>query len=174
MVGLQYGYFNSILPSGSLSGACYKSLGATPIGSTTHLPSGQSYSILSDMTDAASPVEKSAPKPPASQHQALLEVAESIATHRDLPALFHDLKERLPRLVNFDTLWLVLHEPTRNVMRVHILETPSRAYLDFVERTIEDAPAGWVWERQEALMVPDLELEDRFPKAMDSLRELQR
>ena len=55
--------------------------------------------------------ERAQPKPPASQHQALLEVTESIATHRDLPALFHDLMERLPRLVNFDTLWLVLHEP---------------------------------------------------------------
>ena len=116
--------------------------------------------------------EKSAPKPPASQYQALLEVNESIATHRDLPALFHDLSERLPRLVTFDTLWLVLHEPARKVMRVHILETPSRAYVDFVERTIQDAPAGWVWERQEALIISDLEQETRFEKALDSLREI--
>jgi formate hydrogenlyase transcriptional activator len=111
-------------------------------------------------------------KPPASQHQALLEVTESIATHRDLPALFHDLKERLPRLVNFDTLWLVLHEPARNVMRVHIVETPSRGYVDFVERTIQDAPAGWVWERQEPLIVSDLEQESRFEMALDSMREI--
>ena len=124
------------------------------------------------MMDASSAEEKSAPKPLASQHQVLLEVTESIATHRDLPALFHDLKERLPRLVNFDTLWLVLHEPTRNVMRVHILETPSRAYVDFVERTIQDAPAGWVWERQEALIISDLEQETRFEKALDSIREI--
>jgi formate hydrogenlyase transcriptional activator len=111
-------------------------------------------------------------KPPASQHQVLLEVAESIATHRDLPSLFHDLRERLPRLVNFDALWLVLHEPARNVMRVHIVETPSRAYVDFVERNIEDAPAGWVWEHQQALLVPDLEQENRFKDALDSLREI--
>jgi formate hydrogenlyase transcriptional activator len=110
-------------------------------------------------------------QPAASQHHALLEVTESIATQRDLPALFHDLKERLPRLVNFDTLWLVLHEPIRNVMRVHILETPSRAYMDFVERNIQDAPAGWVWERQEVLIVPDLEQEKRFQEAVASLRE---
>ena len=124
------------------------------------------------LMEASEAGERRENKPPASQHQALLEVTESIATHRDLPALFHDLKERLPRLVNFDTLWLVLHEPARNVMRVHILETPSRAYVDFVERTIQDAPAGWVWERQEALVVPDLEQEKRFAKAMDSLREI--
>jgi formate hydrogenlyase transcriptional activator len=130
------------------------------------------YSILIFMTDPRADGEKIQPKPPASQHQALLEVTESIATHRDLPALFHDLIERLPRLVNFDTLWLVLHEPARNVMRVHILETPSRAYVDFVERSIQDAPAGWVWERQEALVVPDLEQETRFQKALDSMREI--
>lgn len=138
----------------------------------SNITSWQSYSILVDMTDASSPVEIPAPKPAASQHQVLLEVSESIATHRDLPGLFHDLVERLPRLVNFDTLWLVLHEPARNVMRVHILETPSRTYVDFVERTIQDAPAGWVWERQEALVVPDLETEKRFPQALDSLREI--
>jgi formate hydrogenlyase transcriptional activator len=147
-------------------------LAATKSTATHNITSGQSYSILVDMTDAASPVENFQPKPAASQHQVLLEVSESIATHRDLPGLFHDLVERLPRLVNFDTMWLVLHEPARNVMRVHILETPSRAYLDFVERTIEDAPAGWVWERQEALVVPDVELENRFQQALESLREL--
>ena len=100
----------------------------------------------------------------------MLEVTESIATHRDLPALFHDLKERLPRLVNFDTLWLVLHEPTRNVMRLHILETPARAYMDVIERMVEDSPSGWVWERQEPLIVADMGQENRFPKAMDFLR----
>jgi formate hydrogenlyase transcriptional activator len=124
------------------------------------------------MSDPAATTEGAPPKPAASRHQVLLEVSESIATHRDLPALFHNLKERLPRLVNFDTLWLVLHEPTRNVMRVHILETPSRAYVDFVERTIQDAPAGWVWERQEALIVSDLEQETRYEAALDSLREV--
>jgi len=111
------------------------------------------------------------PKPPASQHQALLEVSESIATHRDLPALFHDLIERLPRLVNFDALWLVLHEPSRNVMRLHIVETPARAYIDVIERTVEDSPSGWVWEHQEPLVISDMEQEKRFIKALDLLKE---
>jgi len=122
------------------------------------------------MMDPSGAGERPQPKPPASQHQALLEVTESIATHRDLPALFHDLKERLPRLVDFDTLWLVLHETTRNVMRLHILETPARAYMDVIERMVTDSPSGWVWERQEPLIVADMGQENRFPKAMDLLR----
>ncbi len=114
--------------------------------------------------------EKIPAKPPASQHQALLEVTESIATHRDLPELFHDLIERLPRLVNFDALWLVLHEPTRNLMRLHIVETPARAYIDVVDRSVEDSPSGWVWEHQEPLVIPDMEQEKRFTNALDLLK----
>jgi hypothetical protein len=57
------------------------------------------------------------------QLEALLEVAESIARHRDLAALFHDLAERLHCVVDFDFLTLVLHDPVRKVMRLHILET---------------------------------------------------
>ena len=61
------------------------------------------------------------------QYQALLEVSQSVASHRDLAALFRDLVERLPRVVSFDSLWLVLHDPARNRMRLHVLEGPARA-----------------------------------------------
>src|SRR5437899_12280475 len=44
------------------------------------------------------------------QRQALLEVAEAIALHRDLGELFHDLAGRLHRVVQFDYLNLVLHD----------------------------------------------------------------
>ena len=36
------------------------------------------------------------------QYRGLLEVAEAIAAHRDLGALFDDLAQRLPRIVPFD------------------------------------------------------------------------
>src|SRR6202140_5546769 len=57
------------------------------------------------------------------QLEALLEVGEAIAQQWDLPALFHDLAVRLHSVVDFDFLTLILHDPARNVMRLHILET---------------------------------------------------
>src|SRR5947209_20162381 len=57
------------------------------------------------------------------RYRALLEVSEAIAAHRELPALFHELAQRLPGIVRFDFLSLVLHDPARNVMRLHILES---------------------------------------------------
>src|SRR5437867_8157247 len=57
------------------------------------------------------------------QLEALLEVSEAIAQQRDLPALFHDLSDRLRSVIEFDFLTLVLHDPARNVMRLHLLAT---------------------------------------------------
>ena len=50
-------------------------------------------------------------------------MAESIAHHRDLAELFHDLAARLHDVAHFDYLNLVLHDPERQVMRLHLLET---------------------------------------------------
>jgi formate hydrogenlyase transcriptional activator len=44
------------------------------------------------------------------QYQAVLAISEAIAVQRDLNALFHDLAQRLPRIVPFDFINLVLHE----------------------------------------------------------------
>src|SRR5207302_7092425 len=44
------------------------------------------------------------------QYRALLAVSEAIASHRDLPALFHELAGRLHLVVRFANLALLLHE----------------------------------------------------------------
>src|SRR5262245_13396519 len=55
----------------------------------------------------------------------LLEVSESIASHRDVAALLRDLAQRLPRIVPFDVINIVLHDPVRNAMRLHALVAPE-------------------------------------------------
>jgi hypothetical protein len=45
------------------------------------------------------------------RYRALLEVPETIASHRDLSALFHDLAKTLHRLVHFEYLNLLLYDP---------------------------------------------------------------
>ena len=108
------------------------------------------------------------------QRQALLEVAEAIALHRDLGELFHDLAGRLHRVVKFDYLNLVLHDATRNVMRLHILETsqPTRVQPG-LELPVGETPAGTVWETQQPLVVADIEQESRYPTLMQTLRQEQ-
>ncbi len=108
------------------------------------------------------------------QLEALLEVAESIAQHRDLAALFHDLAERLHCVVDFDFLTLILHDPVRNVMRLHILETrlPTPAKKTGTETPMDGHPSGWVWQSQQPFVVTDTEEDHRFPDFLQRLREV--
>ena len=115
----------------------------------------------------ASPLEHS-----RRQLEALLEVSEVIAQQRDLPALFHDLAERLHSVVEFDFLTLTLHDPARNVMRLHILETRIHTEKPAgTEAPIDGHPSGWVWESQQPFVVDDTEHETRYPDFLQRLRE---
>jgi formate hydrogenlyase transcriptional activator len=115
----------------------------------------------------ASPLEHS-----RRQLEALLEVSEAIAQQRDLAALFHDLAGRLHSVVDFDFLTLVLHDASRNVMRLHVLETrlPSDKPTG-AESPVEGNPAGWVWQTQQPFVVSDTEEETRFPEFLKRYRE---
>jgi len=123
--------------------------------------------ISSPETAPAAPLEHS-----RLQLEALLEVSEAIAQQRDLPALFHDLSERLHSVIEFDFLTLILHDPARNVMRLHILETrvPTEKSTG-TESPVEGTPSGLVWQTQEPFVVVDTEEETRYPEYISRLRE---
>ncbi len=102
----------------------------------------------------------------------LLEVSESIASHRDLAELFHDLAGRLPRAVKFSYILVILHDPERNVMRLHILEAPRPGRIaPGIELPIEDSAGGWVWQHQQPLVCTNVDHETRFPKVIQMMRE---
>jgi formate hydrogenlyase transcriptional activator len=118
------------------------------------------------------PMRELAGASPEARHQALLEVAEAISQHRDLGELFHELAERLHRVVEFEYLNLILHDPARNVMRLHILETEKpRKYGPGSEFPVGETPSGWVWETQQPFILDDIEKETPFPALLQTLRE---
>jgi formate hydrogenlyase transcriptional activator len=109
-----------------------------------------------------------------SQYEALLGISEAILMRRDLNELFHDLAQRLPRIVPFDFINLVLHDPTREVMRLHALVAPESSTIKpGLELPVDQSPAGWVWKTQQPLMVrvQDVAAESRFPQLIPLLRE---
>ena len=111
--------------------------------------------------------------PIVGRYRLLIEVAEAILRHGDLPSLLHDLAARLRQVVSFQSLWLVLHDAERNTMRMHILETADRTDRDVHERAIDDSPSGLVWQTQESMVVSDLDDESRYPKSVDFLKGLK-
>jgi len=118
------------------------------------------------------PTRQLAAASPEAQHQALLEVAEAISQHRDLRELFHELAARLHGVVEFDYLNLTLHDASRNVMRLHILETEEpRKIRAGAEFPVGETPSGWVWETQQPFVWNDTVEETRFPALIQILRE---
>ncbi len=96
----------------------------------------------------------------------LLELSKAIASHRELPQLFHDLTCRLQSLFEFSHLGVLLHDETSNIMRLHLVETCKPAQWQTPKEVpMEGSIAGWVWLNQKPVVVRDLELEDRFPIA---------
>ena len=104
--------------------------------------------------------------------QLLAEVSESIASHRDLNELFRDLAQRLPRIVPFDYINLVLHDAARDVMRLQLLIAPIEATIKAGEDLpVDGSPGGFVWKTQQPLIVNDIALETRFPAVIPRLME---
>ena len=113
-----------------------------------------------------------APTPPdatRARYEALLEVAESIAAHRQLATLFADLSRFLNRLVSFDFISLSLLDARQGVVRLHVLETdhpvvgPAPAALPS-----DQVPTGLVLHTRQPYYIADVAEEPRFP----ILREL--
>jgi formate hydrogenlyase transcriptional activator len=98
------------------------------------------------------------------QYQALLEITEVIATHRDLSSLFHDLAERLRSVVQFDLLGVSLYNPERNLMCLRLFETSAPELpAPPGEYAMEGSLAGWVWQTQEPVLIADVAHESRLP-----------
>ena len=106
----------------------------------------------------------------------LLEVSEAIVSHRDLSSLFRDLAQRLPTVAPFDFIGLILHDPSKNLMKVHVLETAAAhrltTRLNGLELPIEESSSGWVWAHQQPLVIPSLAEESRFSMGMAALKDI--
>jgi formate hydrogenlyase transcriptional activator len=102
----------------------------------------------------------------------LLDVSESIASYRDLREVFQVLSKRLPLVVPFDFINLVLHDDSTNTMKLEILvtEQPHDFRLG-LGTPVDESPAGLVWTTQEPLMIGDLREETRFPRLGSRLIE---
>jgi formate hydrogenlyase transcriptional activator len=104
------------------------------------------------------------------EYKTLLKISESIASHRELPELFHDLAQLLGEVLQFDHLSVRLHDADRNVMRGHSLKGAWPAGADY-ELPVGGSLAGWVWENQQPVLFENIEHERGFSRVMQVLRQ---
>ena len=107
---------------------------------------------------------------PADLQPLLLDVLRATASHHDLSSLLHDLTAVLQRAARFDRLAVVLHDPARNVMRLHTLAAVDLVVPTVIELSPSETPSGVAWQTQEPVLVCNVERETRFPDIVEFLR----
>ncbi len=95
--------------------------------------------------------------PSSRRYDALLAIGESIASQRDLPALFHQLAELLRPIVAFDFLAVVLHDEARAALSLNILEPPLGVDAPPIPREwpVAGTTGGRVIETQQPIVIDD-------------------
>lgn len=103
----------------------------------------------------------------AGRWRAIAELAQVISGQRSLKALMRELMERLPALLNFSYLSLVLHDEQSERMRLHMWHGGSwqtTRPADEAVMEVGDSFSGWVWQHQRPLVIDDLRGERRFAR----------
>src|SRR5215475_5469224 len=84
------------------------------------------------------------------QYLTLNELSKAIASHRNLSDLFRDLAAHLHHIFDFQSISVMLHDESRNVMRLHILEASEPAFQQALQEIpIDGSITGWVWLNQQ-------------------------
>src|SRR4051794_30063414 len=86
-------------------------------------------------------------------YEAVLALSRSIAGRTGLDTLLAGVAESLCRVVRFDHLGVILHDPHDNAMQGHILSAPGNPAITSLRLPLQEDPAGWVWLNQQPLVI---------------------
>ena len=91
------------------------------------------------------------------RYRDLLAVTEAVISHRELPELFRAFASELRRVADFDYIAVLLHDPARGVMRLHLQDTQEASPVEpGWEVAVEESPAGLVWRTQRPLVIQNV------------------
>ncbi|PYU25483.1 MAG: hypothetical protein DMG32_11975 [Acidobacteria bacterium] len=105
------------------------------------------------------------------RYEALIRVSQAIGVHRDPAELFQVLSNELRSVVKFDSIGVVQYDEAGNEMAWHLAEKCK----EMRDRPCHELPQEetipwWVYQHQQALVIPCVDRETRFPRALDPIR----
>lgn len=105
-------------------------------------------------------------------YEAVVALARFIAGRTDLTSLLAGVAESLGRIVTFDHVGVILHDPIGNSMQGHILNAPGNPVLTSLRLPVDEDPAGWVWQNQQQLVI-SIQSESRWPAFIKRARRIR-
>jgi formate hydrogenlyase transcriptional activator len=106
-----------------------------------------------------------------SRYEALIRVSQAIGVHRDPAELFEVLRSELRNVVKFDSIGVVQYDEGGNEIAWHLAEKCK----EMKDRPCQEIPQEetipwWVYQHQQAVVIPCLERETRFPRALEAVK----
>jgi formate hydrogenlyase transcriptional activator len=102
--------------------------------------------------------------PEISLYEAVAALSRSLAGRTDLRSLLASVADSLRRIVHFDYIGLILHNPDTYAMQGYIASEPGKEVMADLTLPVEQDPAGWVWLNQQPLVIRSLPNETRWPE----------
>jgi formate hydrogenlyase transcriptional activator len=106
-------------------------------------------------------------------YEAVVALSRSLAGRTDLRSLLAGVADSLRRIVGFDHLGLILHDPIANAMQGYILSEPGNPVITDLTLPVDQDPAGWVWLNQQPLVISPLQAETRWPEFVRRARAFE-
>jgi formate hydrogenlyase transcriptional activator len=107
-----------------------------------------------------------------SRYEALIRVSQAISVHRDPEKLFPALADELRKIIHFDSIGIVQYDEAGNEVEWHLAERCK----EMGDGRCSDVPqeetiTWWVYQHQEALVLPCLKRETRFPRMVEVIKK---
>jgi GAF domain-containing protein len=104
------------------------------------------------------------------RYEALIRVSEALRAYHDRDTLFRSLARELRPVVRFTFLGLGLYDEATHSLDLRVLEAAGNP-LQPPTLSTEESLTYWTVRHQTPLVVPNVEDETRFPKAMAYFRD---
>ena len=113
------------------------------------------------------------PSSTVARYEALIRVSEALRAYHDRDTLFRSLARELRPVVRFSFLGLGLYDEHTNGLDLRVLEATGNP-LTPPELSAEESLTYWIVQHQAPLVIPNVDDEARFPKAMSVLPRSRR
>jgi transcriptional regulator with GAF, ATPase, and Fis domain len=113
---------------------------------------------------------RDSPASTVARYEALIRVSEALRAYHDRDTLFRSLARELRPVVRFSFLGLGLYDEQTRGLDLRVLEASGNP-LRPPELSPEESLTYWTIQHQAPLVIPNVEDEARFPKAMAYLRD---
>ncbi len=110
--------------------------------------------------------------PQSDRYEGLIRVSQAIGAHREPKDLFRAMASELRQVVQFDGIVIAQYDEASNEILWNACEVcTQQGQVPLPECGADDTITQWVYQRQEPLLIPELDREARFPRLIAFLRE---